>query len=67
MFSREFEIDLNFMIKLGAKVISREYKGQQPLPSFVFVFVNVVQSVILEAVENKSLTSCKHCLSLHFL
>ena len=30
----------------------RENKDQQPLQSFVFVFVNFVQSVIPEAVES---------------
>ena len=38
-------------------------KGQDqppPLPSFLFVSVNFVQSVILEAVENKSLLRAKH-------
>ena len=44
-----------------------EHKDQQPLQSFVVVFVNFVQSGILEAVESKSLTSRKACWSLNSL
>ena len=42
-------------------------KDQQPLQSFIFVFVNFVQSDILEAVESKLLTSPKACWSLYSL
>ena len=58
VFSFNFDVD---------PLIYREYKDQQPLQSFVFVFVNFVQSDILEAVESKLLTSCKACWSLYSL
>ena len=51
----------------GITFLQRECKDRQPLQPFVFVFVNFVQSDILEAVESKSLTSCKACWSPYSL
>ena len=60
-----------FAMQSNTMVDFETLKGVQRLAAFaivfIFVFVNFAQSVSLEAVQSKSLTSRKACWSLYSL